>query len=188
MGSTTITITPDSKTISNSYVITAIPNGMPNANQLQIAARTLTSQQTQIGTVNGMGHSQAAATAAKGTVTFMNGSTTEFTIAAGTTLTSSNGVSVITDAPAVIPAAVLNVSLGNVTVSAHAATTGANGNIVAGAVSGTCCAASNSITVHNNNAFTGGQDAKNYNFVQQSDVDAFVSTAKVQMTQQANRR
>jgi hypothetical protein len=182
----TVTITPDSKTISNSYVITAIPNGTPNANQLQIAARTLTSQQTQNGTVNGTGHNQIPATTAKGTVTFTNGSATQFTVASGTTLTASNGVSIITDAPAVIPAAVPNVSFGNVTVSAHAATTGANGNIAAGAVSGTCCAASNSITVHNNNAFTGGQDAKNYNFVQQSDVDSFVSTAKAQLTQQAN--
>jgi hypothetical protein len=182
----TVTITPDSKVISNSYVVQAIPNGTPNANLHQIAARTLSSQQTQTGTVTGTGHNQIPATTAKGTVTFTNGSATQFTVAAGTTLTTSSGVNIITDAPAVIPAAVPNVSFGNVTVSAHAATTGAVGNIAAGAVSGTCCSASNSITVRNNNAFTGGQDAKNYNFVQQGDVNAFISTAKTQLTQQAN--
>jgi len=90
-----------------------------------------------------------------------------------------------TDAAAFIPAASPPTE-GSYVVSAHAVTGGANGNIPAMSIDGQCCVAGNFVTVRNNNAFTGGQDAKDYNFVQQSDVDAFVSSAKAQLTQQAN--
>jgi hypothetical protein len=181
----TVTITPDSKVIGNSYVIVAIPNGVPNADQHQIAARTLSSQQTQTGTVTGTGHNQVPATTAKGTLTFLNGSfASSFTVGTNTPI-PAGGISVYLDAPAVIPAAT-TAGFGSVTVPAHAATAGAAGNIAVQTISGTCCVAGGSIQVHNGNAFTGGQDAKDYHFVQQGDVDAFVSTTKAQLTQQAN--
>jgi hypothetical protein len=181
----TVTITPDSKVISNSYVVQAIPNGTPNANLHQIAARTLSSQQTQTGTVTGTGHNQIPATTAKGSLTFLNGSfASSFTVGTNTPIPAGS-ISVYLDVPAVIPAAT-TAGFGTVTVPAHAATPGAAGNIPAQTISGTCCVAGGSIQVHNSSAFTGGQDAKNYNFVQQSDVNAFISTAKTQLTQQAN--
>lgn len=180
----TVTITPDSKEVDNSYVIIAVP-GTPNADQHQIAARTISSQQTQTGTVTGTGHNQVPAVAAKGSLTFFNGSTASFTVAAGTQLRAANGVMFATDAAAFIPAANPPTE-GSYVVSAHAVTAGANGNIPASSISGQCCVAGNFVTVRNDNAFTGGQDAKDYNFVQQSDVSAFVSTAKAQLTQQAN--
>jgi VCBS repeat-containing protein len=182
----TVTITPDSKEVGNSYVIIAIPNGTPNADQHQISARTLSSQQARTGTVTGTGHNQIPATTAKGSLTFLNGSfSSSFTVGTNTPIPAGN-TSVYLDVPAVIPAAT-TAGFGTVTVSAHAATSGAAGNIPALTISGTCCVAGGSIQVHNNSAFTGGQDAKNYNFVQQGDVDAFASTAKAQLTQQANK-
>jgi hypothetical protein len=183
----TVTITPDSKEISNSYVVQAIPNGTPNANLHQIAARTLSSQQTQSGTVTGTGHNQVPATTARGTLTFLNGSfASSFTVGTNTPIPAGN-VSVYLDVPAVIPAAnPATGTSGTVTVPAHAATPGAAGNIAAQTINGTCCTATGNILVKNNSAFTGGQDAKDYNFVQQGDVDAFVSTTKAQLTRQAN--
>jgi serine/threonine protein kinase len=187
MGGTTVTITPASQRIANTYTILAITNGTPDANQRQIAARTLSAQQAQTKTIDGTGHNQAPATAAKGTVTFTNGTFNPFTIAAGTQLQAADGATVVTDSALVIPSANANQGkLGTASVSAHATTPGANGNIPSGSINGTCCAANGVITVRNNDAFTGGQDAKNYTFVQKSDVDAFVNAVKPQLMQQAN--
>ena len=188
LGSALVTITPDSKEIGASYMILAVPNGVPNPDQHQIAARTLSSPPaTQTKTVNGTGHNQVAATVAHGTLTFTNGASNPFTVAAGTQLQAANGASVVTDGPITIPAA--NPALGTLGVTAgtaHASAAGANGNIAAGSVSGTCCSAGNFVTVRNNNAFSGGVDPKNYSFVQQGDVDAFVNSVQGQLTQQAN--
>jgi serine/threonine protein kinase len=183
----TVTITSDSKVVDNDYVIVAIPNGVPNADQHQISARTLSSQQTQTGTVTGTGHNQVPATTARGSLTFLNGSfASSFTVATNIPI-PAGGISVYLDVPAVIPAGnSATGASGTVTVPAYAATPGAAGNIAAQTISGTCCVAGGSVQVHNSNAFTGGQDAKDYNFVQQGDVDAFVSTTKAQLTQQAN--
>ena len=182
----TITITPDSKTVSNSYVILAVPNGQTNVNQRQVAARPLNSQQSTSKQINATGHTQVAAAAAHGRLVFINGAATAVTVNAGTTFQSSNGVSIVTDSAASIPAANPGVAFGTTSVPAHAAATGAGGNIGALAINGTCCVAGNSITVRNDNAFAGGQDAKDYNFVQESDVNAFVSSAEQQLTNQAN--
>jgi hypothetical protein len=180
----TVTITPDSKVVANSYVLIAVP-GTPNADQHQIAARTVSSQQTQTGTVTGTGHNQIAAKTARGSLTFLNGSFAGSFTVGTTTPIPAGGISVYLDVPAVIPAAT-TAGFGMVTVPAHAANPGAAGNIAAQTISGTCCVAGGSVQVHNSNAFTGGVDAKDYNFVQQGDVNAFVSTAKGQLTQQAN--
>jgi serine/threonine protein kinase len=185
MGGTTVTITPASQRIANTYTILAITNGTPDANQRQIAARTLSAQQAQTKTINGTGHNQVPATAAKGIVTFTNGSANTFTVAAGSLLPAGNGVSVTIDTPAVIPAA-NPPNLGKITVPAHTTTSGANANIPPNSVNGTCCTTGNFIYARNTAAFTGGQDAKNYTFVQKSDVDAFVNAVKPQLMQQAN--
>ena len=103
-GSTVGTITPDSKVVSNSYVLLAVP-GTPNADQRQIAARTVSSQQTQTSTVTGTGHNQVPAKTARGSLTFLNGSfASSFTVGTNTPI-PAGGASVYVDAPAVIPAA-----------------------------------------------------------------------------------
>jgi hypothetical protein len=183
----TVTITPNSTTVQDTYVVTGV-TGTPNTAQRQVSARTLTgSAASQPITVNATGHNQTVGARAVGRLTFINGSTSPFTVAAGTAIPTSAGVSMITDAPANIPAANPGVSFGSVTVSAHAASVGTRGNIGAGTINGTCCASGNFIVVKNNQAFTGGQDPKNYNFVQQGDVNSAISGVQSSLVQQANR-
>jgi len=71
-----------------------------------------------------------------------------------------------------------------ITVNAHAITAGANGNMASGAINGNCCASGGFITVVGL-AFTGGQDQKDYAFLQQSDVDSVVNELKPTLSQQA---
>ncbi|HEY7415063.1 MAG TPA: hypothetical protein VH593_07710, partial [Ktedonobacteraceae bacterium] len=63
---------------------------------------------------------------------------------------------------------------------------GTAGNIGSLVINGTCCSGTNAVFVRNDAAFVGGQDAKNYSFVQQGDVNAFVNSATQQLTNQAN--
>lgn len=181
----TITITPDSKTVSNSYVILAVPNGRTNVNQRQVAARPLTSQQSTSKQINATGHTQVAAATSHGTLVFINGAATSFTVGAGQTFTAANGTVVATDTSVNVPGG-NGVTNGTAGVAAHAVNPGAAGNIGSLAISGTCCSSSNAVFVRNDNAFTGGQDAKNYNFVREGDVNAFVNSAARQLTNQAN--
>ncbi len=181
-----VTITPDSKPISNTYIILAVPNGKSNTNQRQIGARTLSLQQSASKLITGTGHNQVAATPARGRLVFTNGSVFSYTVGAGTSFRAANGASFAIDAPANIPAADPGVAFGVTSVPAHAATPGTGGNIGPLAINNTCCSSSGNVTVRNDNAFTGGQDAKNYNFVRQGDVDAFVNNTTQQLTNQAN--
>src|SRR5207244_2112299 len=124
------------------------------------------------------------ATQATGTLTFSNGTFTQYTVAAGTSFPAANGVQVVNDVPAVIPAGTGS-AYGKVTVSAHAVTNGTAGNISAGAISIQPCCGSPAVSVINNTAFTGGQDAQNYSFLKQSDVDGVATPLKDTLLPQA---
>jgi hypothetical protein len=180
----TLSITPANQAISDSYVITGVASN-PDAARLQITARTLTQTAQQQKTVTASGHNLTQGIASTGKLTFTNGSSSPFTVAAGTTFKKASGVVIVTNTMLVIPAAVPGVSFGSGVVSAHATTVGTAGNLPAQAISGTCCTNQNFITVVNNTAFTGGQDPKDYKFVQQGDVDAVVNSLKQPLVQQA---
>src|SRR5260370_18817563 len=77
------------------------------------------------------------ATQATGFVTFYNSLLSPQTIDAGTLLTGSYNVQVVTDQTAYVPAGTYSGN-GHATVSAHAVNIGADGNINAGNISGTC--------------------------------------------------
>jgi hypothetical protein len=167
--SATITITPASKTVQDTYTITG--GSTTNAQSRQVAVRSvLGSAQAPTVTVKATGHNAHPATAAHGTLTFFNSLSVEQTVASGTVFTV-NGVRIANDAPANIPAANLPTT-GFVSVGAHALTTGTAGNIGAGALNGSCCG--NGIVVRND-TFSGGQDAVNYTFLQQSDVNGAIA-------------
>jgi hypothetical protein len=70
-----------------------------------------------------------------------------------------------------------------VTVSATVLQVGKVGNIAAGAINQPCCVLG--VAVQNTQAFTGGQDPKDYRFVRQSDVDSVVNPLERQLPQQA---
>ena len=140
----------------------------------------LTLSQSQTVQTTGRGHQDARA--ATGSITFYNGQFTALTIPAGTTLTGSDGIQVVTDEDAVIPAASLNPPMfGQVSVSAHVTSTGAQGNIAAYDINQTCCATS--ILVKNTDAFHGGQDERNFQTVAPSDITNTAAPLKATLDQ-----
>src|SRR6266851_4311215 len=123
------------------------------------------------------------ATRAAGTITFYNGLLTSQTIAGGTVLTSSDGVQVITDQPAIIPAA--NPPLeGHVTIPAHALSAGAGGNIQAYDINQACCATS--VLAKNTSAFTGGAAARDFLAVIRTDINTVVTSLLLTLSQSEN--
>ena len=184
-GTSTVTITPASKTESGSYIIIGV-QGTPDASKLQVSARAITgSSPSQSKTVAATGQKQTPGVAATGTLTFINSLTTEQTVRAGTVFTGKDGVQVVNNVAANIPPANPPAgTFGRVTVSAHASRVGQVGNINALDINGSCCTADNSIFVQNS-AFSGGQDPQNYTFVQQSDINGVVNALEPSLLQQA---
>ncbi len=114
----------------------------------------------------GTGH--APARVGEGTVTFYNAAPYSQTVAAGTLLTGADGVEIVTDAPAVIPAGNPPIE-GEATVPAHATAIGPQGNIAPLDLNGLCCIVG--ISVKNTTAFHDGQDAYDFPMVTQADID-----------------
>jgi Baseplate J-like protein len=128
----------------------------------------ITLSQSQIIPTTGKGHQDARA--ATGTLIFYNGQLTSITVPAGTMITGNDGIQIITDQDATIPAADLTANppiIGNATVSAHAVAPGASGNIQALDVNKACCS---SVVAKNVAGFSGGQDERNFQTVAKADV------------------
>ncbi|MDQ2886476.1 MAG: hypothetical protein M3Y39_10340, partial [Chloroflexota bacterium] len=173
--SVTVLITPASQFVQRSYTVPAN----------NVSARQVTSSQAQSQLAQASGHRQVQATQARGQLTFSNGAFIAQNVAAGTTLTGKDGIQVVTDAIANIPPA--NSTTGTtsvVVVSAHAVRAGQQGNIPSLDLDTPCCIANKSIFVRNVSTFTGGQDAQNYAFVQQSDVDTVANSLANTLTKQ----
>jgi hypothetical protein len=178
----TVTIVPMRVDRQARLVITAV-TGIPDAARHEVAARFVSAAspvRKASGQVSGIAH--VPATAAWGALTLYNAATYPQTIAAGTVLTGADGVQVVTDAPALIPAG--NPPLfGVVTVSAHAALAGSRGNIAALDIDGLCCVAG--VAIKNTAGFTGGQDAQTYLTVKQTDIDGLARPLIDTLTQDA---
>ena len=153
----TVTILPIERSITTTTAI--------QVHGRQVAPLTL----AQSATVPATGTRHQAATRASGTITFYNGLLTSQTIAAGTVLTSSGDVHIVTDQPTTIPAANPPIE-GQVTVSAHALNIGASGNISAYDIDQACCATS--VLAKNTEAFTGGAAARDVIIVTKHDLEA----------------
>jgi hypothetical protein len=106
-------------------------------------------------------------------ITLYNGQFQRVFIAAGTILTGANGVQIVTDQDASIPAG-NPPSYGQVTVSAHALVFGTRGNIPAYDIDQACCDVS--VLAKNTQAFKGGQDERDFLTVTQSDIDTTATT------------
>jgi hypothetical protein len=182
----TITLAP----IVRDLPITATMVAAPGATTgIHIPARQLTPltliQSTTV-VATGKGHQDAEG--AVGTITFFNGLFTSQTIAAGTTLTGSDGVQVVTDQLAVIPAGSASTppTYGQVTVSARALYSGPQGNISVHDINQTCCLPS--VLAQNSTAFRGGQYERDYTVVTSKDIDrgvAVLATTLIQSAQAA---
>jgi hypothetical protein len=163
----TVTIMPTHLDSQATLVIAAV-TGTPDPARHEVAARFV-SATTPVLAASGQatGTAHVPATAASGTLTFYNDAPYPQTIAASTVLTGADGVQVVTDAPAPIPA---GNPLGVITVSAHAAQPGSRGNIDALDINALCCVAG--VAVKNTAGFSGGQDAQTYTTVRQADIDS----------------
>jgi len=165
----TVTLVPESKTLSTILTVTALPTGTPEQARKQVAARLLSvSSPKQSQTVPTTGTGYAPARVGEGTVTFYNAAPYSQTVVAGTVLTGADGVEIVTAAPAMIPAGNPPIE-GEVTVPAHATAIGPQGNIATLDLNGLCCLAG--VSVKNTAAFHGGQYAYDYPMVTQADID-----------------
>ncbi len=180
----TITLIPVVRDFSTTATLMAV-SGTPT--RAYIPARllpSLTLIQTKTAMATGKGHQDPEA--AMGTITFYNGLFTSQTITAGTTLTGSDGVQVVTDQLAVIPAALATTppTYGQVTVSAHALEPGTQGNIRVRDINQACCLPS--VLAQNTAAFQGGQHEQDYTVVTREDIDHRVARLTTTLIQSAH--
>ncbi len=163
----TVTITPKTQDLSNSYVLTGVTTGTPDVNKRQVQARQLTfTSQPASKTVNATGTHPAQQ--ATGYLTFFNGLGISQTVRASDAVFQVGSVQIKVYNDVVIPAASPG-GRGVKTVPAFATPAGAAGNIGAFAINEFCCSNNSSISVQNQSAFVNGQNP--YTVVQQSNID-----------------
>src|SRR6266699_6632605 len=169
--SATITIIPAERTLT----ITAA---------IQVQGRQLlplTLMQSLSAPATGKRHQDA--TRAHGTITLYNGLLSSQTVAAGTIVTGNDGVQIITDQAARIPAG-NPPSYGQVTVSAHALVAGPKGNVPAYDINTACCATS--VVAKNTESFTGGAAAREYLVVTRADINTAVTSLLLVLSESEN--
>src|SRR6266487_250188 len=180
-----VTLTPAQASLHTSVALTAV-TGTPDPTKGQVRARLLSEESpafTRMVPTSGHGHTRAQA--AGGTLTFYNAAPYTQTVAAGTVLTGTDGVQLVTDQAALLPAANLP-AVGMATVPAQAVQVGPQGNIAPLDLNGLCCVAG--VSVKNTDAFTGGQLARDYPVVAHQDVDTVVTRESIPLTQEAQAR
>jgi serine/threonine protein kinase len=183
----TVTITPASKKLANTYTITAVTTA-PDASKHQVAARFITSQTSpQSQTVPATGTSTIPATHASGILTLYNYSTSSsVTLTAGTDIPNMQAVAVdmILDGNVTVPPATDPTNPPTGTVPAHVAQAGTIGNLPTvdngsgGFYYCTNCSNGNvkGWEIENDSPFSGGKDAQTVTVVQQSDINSAASS------------
>jgi hypothetical protein len=168
----TVTITPKSKDLPNTYVITAV-TGHPDPTKREIGARILTyTTPMQAKVANATG--SIPGTRATGNLTFLNTSNSTKTFDS-VVLTGASGVPVSFDGPVTVPA----VPPSSVTVTGFAVNVGSAGNIGALDISGSCCASG---IIVKNAAFGGGQDPQPNSVIQQGDINGAANALVASLT------
>ncbi len=163
----TVTLIPKSQTVTFTGML-----------QLGRRFNPTTVSQTGASPTTGRGHQDAKV--AQGTLTFYNGLLTPQTVAAGTVLTSSSGIQIVTTENAAIPPG-NPPTYGQATVSAHAMNPGTRGNIPPGDINQACCA--NAVLAKNTTPFHGGQDERDYQTVTKQDISTGAATLKPAVAQ-----
>jgi len=178
--SATVTLVTTSQHLTTTDTLELVTSGIANPTKHQIPGRVLPaitmSQQKRVSTT-GTGHQDA--TAAHGILTFYNSATYPQTVPAGTLVTGTDGMQVVTDTDATIPAASFP-TFGQRSIMAHAVLVGPQGNIRAGDVYGACCRVNVSAV---NSAFTGGQNARTYQTVAPQDIQGVVNSVTTSLAQ-----
>ena len=178
----TITLIPITRDLSVTTTIVAV-SGAPTGGGRIWGRLLLPLTLTQARAVPATGKGHQDAQYAMGTITFYNGLFLSQAVAAGTRLSSSSGVQVVTDHLAVIPPALATTppTYGQVTVPAHATQTGPLGNIPVRGVNEACCLPS--VLAQNSVAFHGGQAERDYTVITRADLDHAVTSLTGTLTQ-----
>lgn len=169
-----VTITPIHSIVNNTYTIEVV-TGQPDIAQKQVeGARIIASSQTQSLQVSASGKVTTTAISSTGALLFSRvRSKKHVIIPAGTSFLSKNNVALVLNAPITLRARGTEVS-----VSAHANPAGLQGNVPALNINGIFCYPNciTGATFHvQNTAFTGGQAAQSYIFIQQRDINSAAS-------------
>ena len=176
----TVTIVATSQHISTTSTLLVVTNGTADPTKNQVPGRILPAiTMSEQKTVPTTGTKRQAAQEAHGFITFYNASPYVQTVSTETMIAGADGIQVITDQDAIIPAAIMPTE-GQVTIKGHAATTGPQGNIRAGNLYGACCRLNVFVT---NGAFHGGQDARTYQTVTQQDINSIINSLKTSLEQ-----
>ena len=164
-----VAITPATTTANQQFTVDAVV-GSPSASEAQ--ARVITATGQQGFTVTATGQGTVAASATTGTLTLFNNTTAPVTVAAGTTIsTNDNTVAFTTQQAATVPVPATGQQWGTTNVSVVAQVAGTTGNIAQYAIDAQCCLSAGTVYAINEVAFSGGQNAQTYTYLQQSDID-----------------
>ncbi|HVB20952.1 MAG TPA: hypothetical protein VNG51_03290 [Ktedonobacteraceae bacterium] len=175
----TVAVTPASQHLTKSYTISAV-TGTPSTSDNQVQARLLSfTTKAQSKTVKATGSGHQEATTAKGKVTI---TPTSGTIpASNINVTSNSGVEIYFSVNQPL-------SSGSHTLDAWATNAGAGGNIPAYDIDGSYHLVTDTnvhFYIQNTQAFSGGQNASDYTFLQQSDIDGAAAPLVTQLTSDA---
>jgi len=162
----TVTILPKSHQVTLSGTV-----------QLGRIVAPLTLRASQTVATTGKGHQDARN--ATGFITFYNGAFSEQTVPAGTILTGTDGVQVITYHDAFIPAG-NPPRYGQITIAAHAIHPGSQGNIPPFAITQIYAS---TVLAKNTTAFYGGQDERDFQTVAKADIVSGATPLKTSLAQ-----
>jgi serine/threonine protein kinase len=181
----TVTIIPQSKTLQNTYLLTASPKVTQPVQTKRFLPDHAVSQTLQ-GTRGGQatGSITVGGSQATGTILFVNTAHQPETVPADMVFTSVTDVQVQTTAAVSVPPRQQGQN-GTATVGAVALVTGTGGNIGANTISTRCCT---SLSVSNPNGFSGGVDPHSAPVITQDDIDHASSALIAQMEGQALRQ
>ncbi len=178
----TITITAQSKTVEDTYLVTAsVKTANLNLATRVIPARFVSQTVTGSTTTQATGSSTLAGTQATGSLLFANSANTPVYVAAGHVFTSLSGVQVQTTQAVTVPRR-QDGQNGVASAPAIAVFAGSAGNIPADGIMTKCC---NSLLVSNPGAFSGGTDARTVPVVTQADLDRASNALRSRLQQSA---
>ena len=177
----TVSITPQTKTLQASYVLTASPKTTtPDLVTRTIPAHMLQSAANASQTVHTTGTKSIVGVQAHGIVEFSNSGNTQVVVNP-LVLTSSSNVHIqLTQAVSVPPRQ--DGKDGKAIGIAVAVNEGVSGNIAAHTLDNTCCG--NGVSAKNNDAFSGGVDTQVLHIVAQADLDNAQNTLLPKLQQQ----
>lgn len=182
---TTISVTPQSKPLQDTFLLTASPQAQnPDVAKRIVPARQLAATATASRTTRTTGIISYAGIQAMGSVLLVNSSKTPINVPMGIIFMTTTGIEVETAQAVNVPAKQHGQD-GTVSVAALAVYAGSAGNILANALSTTCC---NSISVSNPYPFSGGIDARQAHVVLQSDIDRVSSLLVSSLEQQVVKK